>query len=67
MIMECDGSTYQETRNCSREAVWQVRVKDNGSNWVWSACNQHLGQVGTILLRGEQGELDIRRIRTEER
>ncbi|MBC9730699.1 hypothetical protein [Streptomyces sp. TRM68367] len=60
---DCDGSTNNGTHNCPKRAVWQVKQKDS-PQWVWSACAQHLNQVATWLLGGEQGELDLRRIAT---
>lgn len=65
MTPQCDGSTRNGTRNCPQHATWQVKAHD-GVDWVWGACAQHLSQVGAMLLGGEQGELIVRRIKTDE-
>lgn len=61
---DCDGTKQQGTRNCPDRASWNLRAKDS-KPWI-GACNRHLAQVGTSLLEGEQGDLDVRRIRSTE-
>ncbi|MEU9703066.1 hypothetical protein [Streptomyces sp. NPDC047981] len=63
---DCDGTNRDGTRNCPQHAVWQLREPGEGGE-PFQACAQHLSQVGTNLLGGEQGDLEIRRIRTVER
>lgn len=63
---ECDGATRRGTRNCEETAVWELYIPDE-TGGPSQACGQHLNQVATYLLDGEQGDLDIRRIPTVER
>jgi hypothetical protein len=62
--LTCDGTTAKQTRNCRREVTWQVK-RTSDRAYVYAACTLHLSQVGTYLLSGERGDLDVRRIKTE--
>lgn len=62
---ECDGSTHKGTRNCEETAVWSLRLPGEAGE-PSQACGQHLNQVATYLLDGEQGDVDVRRIATVE-
>lgn len=65
-LITCDGTTNRGSFNCPKVATWQVREKGDRL-WTYAACPPHLSQVGTYLLQGEQGELEIRRIKTVEK
>jgi hypothetical protein len=62
-LPKCDGG---KRGFCQNNAVWKVRLvvhRDGG----WSlACGQHLHWAASEETGGEQGELDLVRILTEE-
>lgn len=66
MVSICDGTKERGTRNCSAPARWILREKGSKGH-SFGACDRHLVQVGRDLLNGEQGDLDVRNIYTEER
>lgn len=48
------------TQNCEAPASWNLRLVEDRRTWS-GACDLHLGQVGDTLLRGEHGDLELRR------
>ena len=64
----CEGSMYNNTRNCERRATWQAMDADGV--WVTPnfACDQHLAQVCDLYTGGELSvKVVVERILTDEK